>query len=81
MLVTVFGIVTEARPLQSMKASPSILVTPFGMMMVVRLRQPLKVTKPMRVMPSGIVMDFKLRHRWYLQVTLYQHFIILTIEK
>ena len=42
MLVTLLGMVTEARPLQLEKADSPMLVTLLGMVMEVRLVQPLK---------------------------------------
>ncbi len=49
--------------------------------MAVKLLQATKAAYPMVVTFWGIIIEDKARHRWYLQVTLYQHFIILTIEK
>ena len=55
MLVTLFGMVTEVRPLQFRKARSPIFVTLLGIIMFSRLRHPSNAQYPMLVTPSGIV--------------------------
>ncbi len=59
MPITLFGMVTEDRPLQSSKAQSYILVTLLGMVTYVRLLQPEKAELPMLVTPSGMVMEVR----------------------
>jgi hypothetical protein len=49
MLVTLFGMVIEVRPLQPLKAEVPILVTLFGMVIEVRPLQPLKAEVPILI--------------------------------
>ena len=60
MFVTLFGIVTEVKPLQSQKAPFLMFLTLFGIVTEVKLRQLEKVYSPMLVTPFGIVTDVKL---------------------
>jgi len=55
MLVTLFGIVTLLRLVQSEKANSKILVTLFGIVMLVSPVQPEKAELPMLVTLFGIV--------------------------
>lgn len=54
-LVTLFGMLTEIKPVHSEKAPPPILVTLFGMVIDVRPEQPEKAPPPMLVTLLGIV--------------------------
>ena len=54
MEVTEFGMVTEVRPLQPLKASYPMLVTEFGMVKEVRPLQPAKALSLMLVTELGI---------------------------
>ena len=62
MLVTLLGMVTEVRLLQSRKASEPMLVTLFGMVTEVRPRQYWKALSPMLVTLLGMVTEVRLLH-------------------
>ena len=94
MLVTLFGIVTEAKLVHSWKApskvivvlviSPaSIVVTLFGMTKEANLVQPAKVPYLMVVTPSGIVIEVRLLHplnaECPMSVTLLGRIIVCTL--
>ena len=60
MLVTLDGIVTLVRPLQSQKAWPLMYVTLDGIVTLVRPLQPSKADTPISVTLDGIVTLFRL---------------------
>ena len=62
-LFTLFGIVTDVRLEQSLKAEFPILVTLFGIVTEVRLEQSLKAKFPILVTLFGIVTAVSLLHR------------------
>ena len=53
MLVTLSGIVTDVKPVQSRKAESSMIVTPSGMTSVEGILEPSE--KPFRIMPPSYV--------------------------
>ena len=59
MEVTLFGMVTEVKPLQPLNAPHSMEVTLFPMVTEVKLLQPLNALPPMEVTPVGMVIDVK----------------------
>jgi hypothetical protein len=58
MLVTLLGIVTEVKPLQSKKALSPMLVTLLGIVTEVKLPQPKKALLPILVTPLFITTLF-----------------------
>ena len=74
-VVTLLGMVTEVRELQSLKVLSLILVTLLGMVTEVRDLQPSKAACPIFVTLLGMVTEVKELQPLYLQPIITQYFI------
>ena len=81
MLVTLLGIVTEVRPLQSLKAFCPISLTLLGIETEVRPLHPSKADSPMLVTLLGIVTEVRPLQYEYLQLIVFQFVLLKTVEK
>ena len=72
---------TDVKPKQSRKAPSPILVTEFGIVTDVKPMQSKKTPSPILVTELGIVTDVKLVQYLYLEVIVYQLFVVNTVEK
>ena len=81
MLVTLLEIVTEVRLLQPQKTSLPMLFTLLGMVKESRLLQNMNASPPILVTLLGMAKEVRLLHPQYLQLIVYQWFLVKTVEK
>ena len=81
MLVTLFGMLTDVKPLHSEKALRSILFTDSGMTILVSPVQPSNAPSLITVTDSGMTILVSPVQPLYLEVIDYQLFVVNTVEK
>ena len=81
MLVTLLGIVSEVRHSHLLNAARPMVVTLLGITTESKLLQSENANSPIVVTLPGISTDLRLVHPQYLQIAVYQHISIKTVEK